>query len=102
MLVRWAREEQRYTWAMGDRIDAELIAAMIPNGTWLEKQLETGPWDTWEQLARARLHIVQLRADALRELLASIELCFPDYPYLPGGVTQPGSLPILRSCPTPT
>jgi len=99
--VRRAREEQRYTWAKGDRIDAELIATLIANGTWLEKQLETGPWGTWEQLARARLHLVQQRADTLRELLALIELCFPNYPYLPGGVTQPGSLAVLRSCPTP-
>ena len=99
--VRRAREEQRYTWAKGDRIDAELIATLVANGTWLEKQMETGPWGTWEQLARARLHVVQQRADTLRELLASIELCFPNYPYLPGGVTQPGSLAVLRSCPTP-
>ena len=99
--VRRAREEQRYTWAKGDRIDAELIATLIANGTWLEKQLETGPWGTWEQVARTRLHLVQQRADTLRELLASIELCFPNYPYLPSGVTQPGSLAILRSCPTP-
>ena len=99
--VRRAREEQRYTWAKGDRIDAELIATLIANGTWLDKQLETGPWGTWEQLARARLRLVQQRADTLRELLALVELCFPNYPYLPGGVAQPGSLAILRSCPTP-
>jgi len=54
--VRRAREEQRYTWAKGDRMDAELIATLIANGTWLEKQLETGPWGTWEQVARTRLH----------------------------------------------
>jgi len=99
--VRRAREEQRYTWAKGDRIDAELIATLIANGTWLEKQLETGPWGTWEQLARTRLHLVQQRADILRELLALVELWFPNYPYLPHGVTQPGSVAVLRSCPTP-
>jgi len=99
--VRRAREEQRYTWAKGDRIDAELIATLIANGTWLDKQLETGPWGTWEQLARTRLRLVQQRADILRELLALIEVCFPNYPYLPHGVTQPGSVAVLRSCPTP-
>ena len=40
--VRRAREEQRYTWAKGDRIDAELIATLIANGTWLEKQTGDG------------------------------------------------------------
>jgi len=100
--VRRAREEQRYTWAKGDRIDAELIATLITNGTWLEKQLDTGPWATWEHLARTRLRLIQQRADILRELLALIEMCFPNYPYLPHGVAQPGSIAVLRSCPTPT
>jgi transposase len=38
--VRRARDERRYTWAKGDRIDAELIASLVAQGTWLEKQLE--------------------------------------------------------------
>jgi transposase len=99
--VRRARDEQRYTWAKGDRIDAEIIANLLANGTWLEKQLEVGPWGTWEHLAHTRLQLVQQRADTLRELLALVELSFPNYPYLPNGVIQPGSLAVLRACPTP-
>jgi len=99
--VRRARDEQRYTWAKGDRIDAELIASLVTHGTWLEKQLESGPWATWESCALARLRLVQQRADTLRELEALVELIFPNYPYLPHGLTQPGSLAILSTCPTP-
>lgn len=100
--VRRAREEQRYTWAKGDRIDAELIATLVANGTWLQKQLDTGPWATWEHLARTRLRLVQQRADLVREVLALVEMVFPNFPYLPHSLMQPGSLAVLRSCPTPT
>ncbi len=99
--VRRARDERRYTWAKGDRIDAELIASLIANGTWLDKQLEDGPWATWESLALARLQLVQHRADTRRELQALVALVFPTYPYLPHGITNPGSVAILTACPTP-
>ena len=99
--VRRARDERRYTWAKGDRIDAELIASLVAQGTWLDKQLEQGPWATWESLALARVQLVQQRADTRRELHALVALVFPTYPYLPHCVTSPGSLAILGACPTP-
>jgi transposase len=74
------REIREYSYAKDDFRDASLIAELAAQLHFTQARLKDPLWQTMRSLAYERFGLVQLRARALQETGAHLDVIFPNYP----------------------
>jgi transposase len=74
------REIREYSYAKDDFRDASLIAELAAQLHFTQARLRDPLWQTMRSLAYERFGLVQLRARAVQETGAHLDVIFPNYP----------------------